>query len=64
MTTLIFKSFEEFQQREDESVNGVSQVFADSHPKFEADNETNKGCMGCTYCMDRMGCMDCKDVVG
>lgn len=50
MTTLIFKSFEEFQQREDKSVNGVSQEFADNHTYFEADNETNKGCWNCTLC--------------
>ena len=41
MKTQIFKSYEDFLNRADKSLNGVSEDFAAAHPDFEKDNETN-----------------------
>lgn len=52
MKTRIYKSYCEFLDREDNKSNGVSKEFADQHPNFEAENETNKGCFDCSDCSD------------
>jgi hypothetical protein len=44
MKTQIFKSYDEFLQREDKSVNGVSDEFAQRHVNYAEQNETNTGC--------------------
>ena len=58
-TTQIFSSWEDFFQRPDKGVNGVSAEFAAANPKFAEENETNLGCwncIGCTGCTDCYGC--------
>jgi hypothetical protein len=64
MTTQIFKDLLEFRNREDKSVNGVSLEFAETHPEFEKENETNKGCWNCSDCSDCYLCSLCSDCSG
>ena len=61
MATKIFKDYSEFLQREDKAENGVSQIFADNNPNWEAQNATNKGCWNCSGCSGCSGCFDCSD---
>ena len=62
--TLIFNSYQEFLNREDEDINGVSTAFAEAYPNYGKDNETNKGCWNCSYCSDCSGCSGCSDKHG
>jgi len=64
MATKIFKDYSEFLQREDKAENGVSQIFADNNPNWEAQNATNKGCWNCSGCSGCSGCFDCSDCSG
>ena len=62
MKTKIFKSYEDFLNREDRSINGVSKDFAAKHPDFKKQNETNTGCWNCHscyYCFDCNSCDSC-----
>ena len=59
MKTKIFKNYEEFLEREDKDINGVSPEFAEINPKYEKENETNKACWNCIRCRDCSGCSDC-----
>lgn len=67
MTTLVFKSFHGFSLREDKTVNGVGEEFAQYHPNFEEQNQTNKGCWNCyessncTNSTDLFKCSGCSD---
>jgi hypothetical protein len=61
MKTLIFNSYNEFLNRPDKLINGVSQDFANENPKYEAMNETNKACWNCRYCSDCSDCSSCSD---
>ena len=38
--TAIFKSYAEFLNRQDKSVNGVTPLFASDHPNYEKENES------------------------
>jgi hypothetical protein len=59
VTTKIYKSYSEFQKREDEKINGVSEEFAKLNPDFIADNETNIGCWQCMSCKNCEHCFFC-----
>lgn len=59
MKTEIFESYEDFVNREDKSVNGVNQDYADFHPDFEMMNETNSGCWNCVACFNCVDCVAC-----
>lgn len=59
MSTQIFISFEEFQEREDKTVNGVSSEFAEANPDWQKDNESNEGCWNCSNCYDCSDCYSC-----
>lgn len=62
MITLIFESLEDFENREDKSVNGVSLKVAGSNPNFEEENSTNEGCwnsVNCRHCVECKECVDC-----
>ena len=61
MRTEIFENYREFLQREDKTVNGVSQGFAHMHPDYEIGNKTNEGCWNCTNCTDCIDCFYCTD---
>ena len=70
MKTQIFKNKSEFLKREDKSINGVSAEFAERHPDFVKDNESNSGCWNCwngsdcsncSYCYDCSGCSGCSN---
>ena len=61
MKTQIFKSYSEFKQRSDRSINGVDESFAKEHPNYEVDNSTNKGCWNCYECSE---CYDCDKSYG
>lgn len=52
MKTQIFKTYKDFTDRKDKTVNGVNEEFAKKHPDYEKDNESNVGCWNCTYCKD------------
>ena len=58
MKTQIFENYTDFLSREDKSINGVSREFAESHPYFERENESDEGCWNCSGCS---GCSDCSD---
>ena len=57
--TQIFENKEQFDAREDKSINGVSHEFAERHPNWAEMNETNLGCWNCTDCIDCNDCNDC-----
>ena len=59
MKTLVFESHEEFINRKDKDVNGVSAQFAKNHPDFEKENETNRGCWNCSDCSGCFRCSNC-----
>lgn len=56
--TRIFKSYEEFLERENKKENGVSQEFANINTSWEAKDASNEGCWNCSRCS---GCFDCFD---
>ncbi len=60
MSTKIFKTFSEFTDRPDKSVNGVSPTFAKEHPYYESDNKGNVGCWECIDCWGCVECIDCE----
>ena len=64
MKTQIFKNYLEFLARQDNEVNGVSESFAQLHPDFEKQNETNEGCWNCYDCYDCSRCYVCSDCYG
>jgi hypothetical protein len=59
MKTTIYKDYGAFLGRSDKDDNGVSQSFADSRPRFESENETNKGCWNCARCARCANCARC-----
>jgi len=72
MKTQIFKNYQEFTRRENESVNGVSQDFVDKMKKndsyydYQDDNETNTGCWNCyncTHCLNCVECIECNEIM-
>ena len=64
MKTQIFENYEACLKRDDLTINGVSQEFANKNPNYLTENETNKGCWNCSYCSDCYGCSDCSDCYG
>ena len=56
METDIFKSYEDFKNRPDKSVNGVSEDFSRAYTDYRQINQTNSGCWDCE---DFTGCEDC-----
>ena len=61
MKTQIFKSYADFLKREDKEINGVDSEFANAHPNYEKENETNKRCFNCSNCSNCSRCSDCSD---
>lgn len=64
MATLIFKNYSEFLNREDKSINGVTQEFAKDNPNWDVQNVNNVGCWNCatsTGCSFSNGLVDCTD---
>ncbi len=64
MKTEIYKSYEEFLEREDKELNGVSVGFSKNNQDYVKQNETNEGCwncQGCYYCYDCSYCSYCYD---
>ena len=61
MNTKIFKSYDEFLNRKDKSLNGVSEGFSKNNPNYLIENKTNVGCWNCSHCDDCSGCFDCDD---
>ena len=59
METKIYKSYEDFVNREDKRENGVSEGFAAKHPDFEEQNKTNTGCWNCYDCKNCDSCNWC-----
>jgi len=59
--TQIFKSYSDFRNREDKTLNGVSEEFAQKNPKWEEQNATNKGCYNCSSCSSCSYCSSCSD---
>jgi len=75
MRTEIFNSYEEFKNRPDKIVNGVTQQFIDDIKFIDYgydyldDNQTNSGCWCCQYCVDckncdkTLGCVECQECI-
>ena len=61
MATKIFKSYDEFLNRQTWGDNGVSEEFAKMVPDFEKQNESNEVCWNCSGCSDCSGCSGCSD---
>jgi len=59
--TQIFENKEQFDAREDKSINGVSKQFAKDNPNWEEMNETNQGCWDCLRCTNCTNCTHCTD---
>lgn len=59
MKTQIFKSYEDFLERADKKINGVSEDFAAKHPDFEESNESKSGCWNCYDCKNCESCNWC-----
>lgn len=59
MTTIVFENLEEFRNREDKTINGVTQEFADAHPGWDAELG-NTGCWNCDSCYSCGTCSDCR----
>lgn len=57
--TQIFKNYSEFYNRQDKTINGVSEQFALDHPDYEKENQTNEGCWNCSDCSDCSRCSRC-----
>jgi len=63
--TQIFKSYSDFLNRPDKTINGVSKDFAKMYPNYIETNLTNKGCWDCVdctnchYCSNCTGCTNC-----
>lgn len=53
MTTQTFETYEEFLEREDKNVNGVSPDFTG------VCDDSNVGCWNCTHCTGCIYCDDC-----
>lgn len=60
METQIFKSYEDFLNRPDKTVNGVSEDFAKANPNYGDDNSNNTGCWNCSECRNCKDCEWCK----
>ena len=65
--TQIFENYESFLNRDDKSINGVTEDFVKKHGiDLDVDNGNYgcwncKDCRYCEYCKDCMGCFNCKD---
>jgi|GEM_PF-2018773 len=57
--TLIFESYNDFLNRQDKSINGVSKEFANANPDYKKHNQTNTGCWNCTSCTNCKDCISC-----
>jgi len=64
MDTKIFKSYDEFLNRKDKNLNGVSEGFSKNNPNYLIENKTNVGCWNCSDCYDCSHCDDCSDCSG
>ncbi len=62
--TQIFKSYDDFLDRTDKRVNGVSEAFAAKHPDWETTNTGCSGCFNCVRCSNCMWCLSCEDCKG
>lgn len=60
MKTKIFKTYADFLNRKDKSVNGVSPEFTELHPEYNEMNSSNWGCWNCVRCENCIDCTDCK----
>ncbi len=58
----IFKNFDEFKNRANKKINGVSPEFAKKHPNYQKDNLYNLGCWNCTNCKYCIDCDSCTDL--
>lgn len=67
MKTKIFNSVNDFINREDKTLNGVSLEFVAKYPNWEKENQTNIGCWDCynctecTYSYNLNSCHKCND---
>ncbi|WP_273993977.1 hypothetical protein [Vibrio parahaemolyticus] len=61
MNTEIFENYNNFKQRLNKKVNGVSKKFAEKHPNYQEMNLTNTGCWECVDSSDCLACIRCYD---
>ncbi len=59
MTTQIFEDYSSFLNREDKTLNGVTQEFADENEGWD-EERNNDGCWNCRSCSD---CSDCSEKI-
>ncbi len=64
MNTEIFENYQDFCNRSDKTLNGVSAEFARRNPNFKKDNKTNEGCWNCLNCRACLNCSDCSEMTG
>jgi len=59
MNTQIFKNYDDFFERQEKIINGVSPEFAEKFPNYAEMNQTNTGCWDCYNCTECYGCRNC-----
>jgi hypothetical protein len=55
--------FDEMGKENPVIFNGVSPAFANAHPNYEHNNETNSYCWNCLGCVNCIGCDNCVNCV-
>ncbi|HGF5258962.1 TPA: hypothetical protein ACF37V_004684 [Vibrio parahaemolyticus] len=61
MNTEIFENYDDFKQRLNKNINGVSKKFSEKHPNYQQMNLTNTGCWECVNSKDCLACIRCYD---
>ena len=59
MKTQIFKNYEDFLNRKDREINGITKEFAEEHKINLDEDRGNDGCWNCSDCSDCHDCYDC-----
>jgi len=65
----VFNSYEEFNDRKDKTICGISVEFSVKYPDYLINNKTNIGCWNCVgcyrcvNCFECVSCIDCKDML-
>jgi len=64
MNTKIFKNYDDFFERQDKNINGVSEEFAKKFPNYVEMNQTNTKCWNCYNCKNCIECFECQNCAG
>jgi hypothetical protein len=62
--TQIFNSYDDFFNKEDKLINGVSKEFTKVYSNYEKMNDNNRDCWNCVDCEGCNSCWSCDDCKG